>query len=188
MRKRLFSIIVAGAMSGTLGFGAIGCTTTASIGSEGSGGLHASRSKFYSSIKELAADSTEVIVGTATKIRIEAPYSVVTVEVDDSYQPSELGSAIANTRAASVGDGATVEVRQLGTADMKETPVPLLELKKKYLLLLTPSMLAGEAANQFYVTGGGAGIFTVDGLNYSRLVTGTKDSFPAVVTGAELSK
>lgn len=52
-----------------------------------------------------------------------------------------------------------VEVRQLGTSSMSEVPAAILKQGSTYLLFLTPSMLSGDLAHQYHVTGGDAGIY-----------------------------
>jgi len=55
----------------------------------------------------------------------------------------------------------------------------------QYALFLTPTMLSGEAASQYYVTGAEAGIYVRDGDVFRRVATDSGDTLPDTLDIAE---
>ena len=114
---------------------------------------HGSRHTLYGSLAALADDSVEIVSGTVvaqrevTDLGPTAPATVSTVRV-----------ATVARAADGVAVGGAVEVRQIGTAT-QPGPAAMLQTGSTYLLYLRPSRLPGDAASQWFVTGGGAGIF-----------------------------
>ncbi|MBF4618636.1 hypothetical protein ITJ44_11185 [Clavibacter sp. VKM Ac-2873] len=114
---------------------------------------HGSRHTLYASLSALADDSVEVVTGTVVAQREvadlgpSAPATVSTVRV----------TSVAKT-ARGVAAGNEIEVRQIGTA-AQPGPAAMLASGSTYLLYLRPSRLPGDAATQWFVTGGSAGIF-----------------------------
>ena len=178
MKKKLWISILAIAFLSSSGMA--GCSTPAQTHMDGS------RAELYHSISEIAADSSIVVVAEVTSQSVEKrdiPYTISTAEVLTKYIPTGLGSELragANTTPIS-----TVDVRQMGDAQT-ETPAPLLETGKKYLLFLTPTMLDGAAATQFSVTGGSAGIYAVSGESFSHGPFTEGDTLPGTLTGKDL--
>ncbi|WP_435094059.1 hypothetical protein [Clavibacter michiganensis] len=114
---------------------------------------HGSRHTLYGSLAALADDSVGIVAGTVVAQREvadlgpSAPATVSTVRV------AKVAKA-----AHGVAVGGTVEVRQIGTA-AQPGPATMLQAGSAYLLYLRPSRLPGDAASQWFVTGGTAGIF-----------------------------
>lgn len=69
---------------------------------------------------------------------------------------------------------------------MDETPARILRPGSTYLLFVTPTMLAGAAAADFYITGGNAGLYVQDGDAFVRMVPDSGDTLPLRLTPAEL--
>lgn len=140
--------------------GLTGCSTPGTVHIGGS------RSELYDSVEGIAADSSLVAVVELTgqeiltpSSNIDIPYTLSTVSLVDTFAPAGLAGELRRGITATAAEpGSQIVVRQMGTAEM-ETPAPILKSGRKYLLFLTPSMLEGEAASQFSVTGGSAGVF-----------------------------
>lgn len=156
------------------------------------GGVHASRSKEYRDMADLAADSTVVVVGRVLKqetVVEDIPYTLSTLEVQEPLHPTPLATAVNQPALSKSSIPTTVVIRQLGTSDMSETPSPILNADGTgYLVFIRPTELPGEAAAQFYVTGGDAGIFTkgADGV-FMHKVGPVNDNIPAQITKEEIS-
>ncbi len=114
---------------------------------------HVSRVTIYDSLKSMAVDSTDVIVGTVIDERTVAdlnpqtPYTIAGISVVEVAK-STSGIAIDDR----------VEVRQLGGEGLIG-PVPHVEKGETYLFYLAQSGLDGDLAAQFYVRGIAAGIY-----------------------------
>lgn len=155
MRFRVF--VLAAFLLGVLSL--VGCSGP-------SGGSSGSRAQIYDSVTSLAADSTLVVVGIAGDQRVvedietDFPFTLTQFEIVRSANVSRLGENLSMTDRRGVSD-AEVTVRQVGS-DASNSPTALLESGRSYLLFLTPSQLPGELAQQYYVTGGNAGLYGTD--------------------------
>lgn len=154
-RSAISAAIIAAA---AVGLG--GCSTPGSVHMDGS------RSELYDSVQGISADSSMVAVVEVTDQEVltassdrDIPYTLSTVSLISTFAPTGLARELPEgVTATAAKPGNQIVVRQMGTAEM-ETPAPILKTGEKYLLFLTPSMLEGEAASQYYVTGGSAGVF-----------------------------
>ncbi|MDY0828310.1 hypothetical protein SK224_04130 [Microbacterium sp. BG28] len=144
-----------------------GCTSVACGESAGS------RATLYDSIEALAADSSLVAVAVVTITERSAADcdTTVTARIDRRFEPAALGG----TPTAERND---VVVRHTGPSDT------LVE-GRSYLLFLTPTMLQGSAADDYFVTGVTAGIYRVEGDHFVH-VPSEGDDLPATLTPADL--
>lgn len=146
-------------------------------------GVSGSRHTIYDSYESLAADSAAVVIGRVasqyedTLEGASVPHTVSVVEVVEEPTVEGVAAKLEANRAVSLSSGTVIEVRQLGGADFEETPAPLMRVGEEYLLFLTPSGLDGEFASQYFVTGANAGLFTIDGDDFTQL-TDSPDRFP----------
>lgn len=115
----------------------------------------ASRAELYGSLAELTAASSLVVAGVAGDQRTAAD---VTPTLDSTLTAFEVAATVEPEDGPS--EGRTIVVRQTGSADQPPPAGPLLEPGRAYLLFLTASGLPGELAEQFYVTGVTAGLYT----------------------------
>lgn len=132
-----------------------------------------SRHTLYDDIDGLAADSSSIVVGTVSEQTAVDDGAVSSVEVTNAPTNPQLGGNLAE-RGNSIAVGDTVEVRQVAA--------PFLEVGTEYLLFLTPSMLEGDAATQFYVTGADAGIYIRDGDEFRRVAVNSGDTLPSIIS------
>jgi hypothetical protein len=151
--------------------GAAGCSSSAPSDESSAG----SRATLYDSVDELAADSTAIINGVVTDQFTEGDATVSVIPVDNVPFSPQL-AANAGTPPSDVQVGDTVQVRQ------DPSSRPLLEIGKEYFLWLTPTMLPGAAASQFFVTGSNAGIYISDGDAARRAAPDSGDDLPATIT------
>ncbi|MFE1664943.1 hypothetical protein [Microbacterium sp. P02] len=134
----------------------------------------------YESIDDLARDSTAIVVGTVTTQRQSDDAMVSTFQVSNAPTNPQLGGDLDSADVPPVA-GDIVEVRQMDSAG-SSLAAPLLEPTREYLLFLTPSMLGGDAATQYYVTGGEAGLYIREGDEFRRMVTDSGDTLPETIT------
>lgn len=127
--------------------GAIGCSSQSS----------GSRHELFDSLEGIEAASTMIVVGEVIDQAMGDDVTVSTIVVEESFRPAALATAldIAPSPAAD-----TVQVRTMRPASASP---PILSAGATYLLFLTPSMLPGYEADQFFVTGADAGIYAADG-------------------------
>jgi hypothetical protein len=95
-----------------------------------------------------------------------------------------IGPGFARDEAGSAGKGRVAEPVSAGDAvAVRQDPSsrPLLEKGKEYALWLTPTMLDGDAANDFFITGSNAGMYLVDGDIARRVATETGDNLPETI-------
>jgi len=140
-----------------------------------------SRANLYESIDDLARDSTAIVVGTVTGQREDDDVIISMFEVSNAPSNPQLGANVESADSPVVA-GDTVEVRQMDSGAASSPAAPLLTSDKEYLLFLTPSMLAGDPATQFYVTGAEAGLYARDGDEFRRVMTDTGDTLPETIT------
>lgn len=132
-----------------------------------------SRHALYESIDSLAADSSVIVVGTVLEQHGDDGTTVSAIEVINTPANPQLGANIeAEHTAVEVGD--VLEVRQ--------DTGPVLTTGDEYLLFLTPNMLPGEAATQFFITGAVAGLYVRDGGEFRRVVMDSDDTLPETIT------
>lgn len=168
-------IAVAACSSGTGSDSSSGTTT----------GMDGSRSTLYTSVEDLSADSGLIVVGVVTdqtsssdKRSDGAPESAFTVstfeikEAESANNPEYQDVAVPET-------GSTIKIRQLGSVQLDVVPAPILLVGQEYLLFLTPTGLSGDAASQFYITGGTAGYYEATSTQSARSVS-PSDTFKKV--------
>ena len=145
-----------------------------------------SRAALYESLDDLARDSTAIVVGTVTGERQDDDAIIATVQIAHTPTNPQLGAEVdADGPPFVVGD--VVDVRQMGDSESSSGGAPLLQAGQEYLLFLTPTMLAGDAADQYYVTGAEAGLYVRENDVFRRVVLDTGDTLPATIatTGEE---
>jgi hypothetical protein len=135
-----------------------------------------SRHTLYDSIDALAADSSAIVVGAVALQRTEGDSTISSFVVETSPTNPQLGANI-DGGAGSIEPGDVIEVRQMTD--------PRLVRGGQYALFLTPTMLSGEAASQYYVTGAEAGIYVRDGDVFRRVATDSGDTLPDTLDIAE---
>lgn len=188
-RRRVVAAVVAVATCALAG-----CAQTSSEGS---------RAQLFESIDALSAASSIVAVVTVESTETVAglggpdPLTLHTVVLDDVLSPGTIGSDLpddAPRTAAVVGD--TITVRQMGGAG-SSAPAELLRHGQQYLLFLTPTMLDGPAADDFFVVGVTAGIYAAaddapvggpagEFTHDDTLHGGSGDDLPSTITPADL--
>lgn len=89
--------------------------------------------------------------------------------VESSPTNPQLGANV-DGGANPIEPGDVVEVRQMTD--------PRLVRGGQYALFLTPSMLSGDAASQYFVTGAEAGIYVRDGDVFRRVAADSGDTLP----------
>lgn len=148
-----------------------------------------SRAKLYDSIFELSADSSLVVVGKVSDQNVAdgspAPQTISTIEVFERFSPEGLGRDLPK-EAPPASDSLTLHIRQPGTTDMDFLPAPILKKGESYLLFLAPTMLEGDVGDDFFITGGQPGFFTVEGDSFTRVVTDTDDKLPRKISEGDL--
>lgn len=147
--------------------GATACAASSSAGS---------RATLYDGLDAISADSSAIVIGTVRQQVGEGSTTVSSVEVANAPSNPQLG--------ANLDDGAgSVEVGDV--VDVRQDAEPFLESGVEYLLFLTPSELAGDAASQYFITGAVAGLYERDGSEFRRVVTDSGDTMPETISIAE---
>ncbi|MFD4957664.1 hypothetical protein [Microbacterium sp. NPDC058389] len=147
-------------------------TSLAGCATSSSGSRHA----LYDSLDSLAADSTDIVVGTVQDSGIDGDATVATIEVENAPTNPSLGSNV-DADAGTIEVGDVIEVRQ--QTDEK------LSTGAQYLLYVTPTMLSGDAADQYYITGAVAGMYVRDGDVFQRVVPDSGDTLPETFSISE---
>ena len=142
-------------------------------------GSSGSRATLYDSVDGLARDSSVIVVGSVEAQREvtsadTGTITISTVNVANTPANPALGENL-DTEAIPVAVGDSVEIRQFAGAG-------ILRLGNEYLLFLTPSMLPGEEAAHFYITGAVAGAYQRDGSEFRRLVPESGDELPTTIS------
>ena len=159
--------------------------TACSSGPESSGS-DGSRVKFYSSVSDLAADSTIAITRT-----VEEQHTAT--DLDDPVASFTISTVtvVAAPKGASLAPQAAIEVRQIGSVkQVGPAPAPSLTVGTAYLLYLTASGLSGALASQYYVTGSDAGLYEAPSpaiaangrTSFTQMKTDRGDRFPPAIT------
>jgi hypothetical protein len=196
MMKRRLTVAVA-VITGTVAVGLVGCSTPGPVQ------IHGSRTELYDSVQGIAADSSLVaVVDVRSQEVIKAasdrdiPYTLSTVSLVDTFSPTGLAKELPKgVDATAIPEGSEIVVRQMGTSEVA-TPAPILKPGGKYLLFLTPSMLEGDAASQFYVVGGSAGVFEApsdvasrgEGAEFTHGPFEEGDTLPETLTAKDLTQ
>lgn len=160
MAVTLLALLVAASLAG--------CATTSSS----SGSRHA----LYDSNDAMVLDSTDIVVGTVQGESVDGDATVATVVVENTPGNPSLGSNV-DADAGTIQVGDEIEVRQ--QIDEK------LRTGTQYLLYLTPTMLPGDAADQYYITGAEAGMYVRDGDVFRRVITDTGDTLSETISISE---
>jgi hypothetical protein len=144
-------------------------------------GSSGSRHKVYESIEELVADSTAVVVATASEQAIEGDQLVTRVQVEQALEPSGIAET-APAGPTRVGTAQSLLVRQYDTGSGESR----LESGRRYLLFLNPTMLEGPQSEHFFVVGAVAGVYRAEGDEFRR--TSTEDpGLPESLTVSKLT-
>lgn len=128
-----------------------------------------SRSRLYSSLEELAADSPVVVVAAGDER-----------DVDARMSRTSTASTVVDVVRGDVEVGNQLIVWQMGTPEAPG-PSPLLSARSRYLLFVTPTGLDGAAPNEYWVVGGTAGLWSDAGGSYVR-VADEGDALPSTIT------
>jgi hypothetical protein len=131
-----------------------------------------SRATLYNSLDSLAADSSVLVVGNVLTQSVEGDTTVSSVEVVNTPTNPQVGAKLGDPPMP-VAVGETVVVRQ--------DAGPVLQRSEEYLLFLTPTMLPGDAARQYFITGAVAGLYVRHGDEFIRGVTDSGDDLPATI-------
>lgn len=153
--------------------GISGCASTSTSGS---------RVEYYSDLTGLAADSAAVVIGTVQSQTVTSDLGT-----PDTVSAFDVEQVVWADGAATPSTGGSIEIRQLGADGSAEVPSPILEPGQRYALFITPSGLDGALAEQFYISGGGAGTYAVAEDTLTRVSTDPGDSIPGQLTISELS-
>lgn len=116
-----------------------------------------SRHELFDSLEAIEAASTLIVVGEVTDQAMDDDVTVSTVVVEDSFLPAALATAL------DIAPSPPTDTVQVRTTRPASASSPILSAGAAYLLFLTPSMLPGDEADQFFVTGADAGIYAADG-------------------------
>ena len=143
--------------------GPVVASSTGAVAAVGSGGanLNASRVKGYESMRELAKDSTAIVLATAGDTPVvqmvgKIPFTVTPVTVTQSFRGPAPGTVL--------------KVRQLGDVTMAQVDIgggfgPHLKPGEQYILFLTPFYFTrGVSTGQHNITGSAGGFrYNADG-------------------------
>lgn len=178
------------AIAASLLIGAAGCASGAA-----NTHMEGSRHELYESAGQMIGASSAVITGKVTEQVVVGDSSgrepgegslsvtVSTLSVLDSYSPAGLGEQ-AGIAQTVVED--EMSVRQMGVYG-DTLPYPILEKGKQYLLFLVPTRLEGKAANDFYIVGGSAGMYTVESGVFVHVLSEEGDTLPEKLTSGDLN-
>lgn len=140
-----------------------------------------SRHELFDSLDALARESSVIVVGSVTDQREEDSAglhtTVSTVSVTNTPANPSLGENL-DAESVPVAVGDVIQVRQDGKPSA-------LHPDQEYLLFLTPTMLPGNEATQFFITGAVAGAYKRDGDQYTRIVTDSGDDLPDTIVIAD---
>lgn len=119
--------------------------------------LHVDYVKHYTTFAELRADSSAVV-------KVIAGEQILG---EIGRLPTTVTSAtVTKVLWGEVGSGAAIEIRQLGTAEMVGNMSKVLEPGAQYLVFLTPSTGADDAAPDRYLIVGDVGLYQLQGDRY----------------------
>ncbi|WP_433675794.1 hypothetical protein [Microbacterium gorillae] len=169
---KISRFLIAGLLSASALVGTTACRSSTS-------GASGSRHELYESVEELVAASAFVVTGTVTGQIETGDTTNSTFSVTGSYAPAGL-----KTPDVPLDD--TIIVRQMGTSG-DALPYPLMTPGQDYLLFLVPTELPGDAGDDYYVVGGSAGIYEVDGEAFVHVPSDEGDMLPEKLTPDDLT-
>ncbi len=151
--------------------------------------------KLYDSLGALAMDSQLIVIG---EVRNSTPVPVP--PSDSKSDPHTVSGFVVKTVLAgsgvgplsqlspvSVTKGQSIAIRQSAVVGQQgKASQSILKPGATYLLFLVPSGLPGAEANQFYPTGGTAGVWVGDGLSFAK-VADEGDRLPSVLRSSDIS-
>ncbi|KRB37026.1 hypothetical protein ASD93_13535 [Microbacterium sp. Root180] len=156
------------------------CSATQTVHMEGS------RVELYDSVKGIVADSSVVAVVDVHHqevVKDDIEYTLSTATIIEKFSPAGLGVEVPADTPHLAGE--TVVVRQMGVEGM-ELPYAILRSGEKYLLFLSPTVLKKDGLAQYYITGGSAGLYSVDGDRFVHGPFEEGDQLPNALTAADL--
>lgn len=170
----------------------LGCIFLASCAAHSSTG---SRVELFESVESLAEASVAVVRVSVSGQRFvsadeaartqQSAHTISDVSVLESWVGARLGARHAAHPEIAAGDRITV--RQGGT-ESEPSHGELLRVGQEYVLFLTPTEISDAPADQFYVTGGMAGIYVAEGSDAEfRRMFDEGDTLPGTLRAAELS-
>ncbi|MBT1172573.1 hypothetical protein JS528_04215 [Bifidobacterium sp. MA2] len=162
---------------------------------QGSGGS-VSRVTLYASVDQLAEDSDLIIAGQVTD-------TTTARDIDDSADLTLATVTVLETLKGETPDANEAIVHQTGSREQHTpntlyTPNTLLSRGDVVLLFLVHSGLGGNLAEQYYITGAGAGMYRMtdaesplsiddmDNVSFHRVNTDSGDDLPDVLSVEEL--
>ena len=132
-------------------------------------GTETSRAKLYQSAEQMADDSDLIVVGSVGDTR-------TVQDLDDTTDFTLADVKVLTTIKGDAG-GDTVVVRQTGSPEQSGSDL-LMSSGDTVMLFLVHSGLDGELADQYYITGATAGLYSIDAVDsMSSLARG--DDSPA---------
>lgn len=162
--------------TGTLVVLTVGMLTACTAGAEPEVSYgNATRAVIYESLDQLLGDASLVVTGTVTAVRLEEgsedkgtpPLSVFTFRVAESVAPPGLADGLDDLGIVpmTVKSETDIDVLQYGTTAAEAGDTARLQVGESYLLILNPTMLPGDHADDWYITGVEAGMYISDGLS-----------------------
>lgn len=182
------SLLAVGLATGPLASGGSGNGGRVGSGGEGSSTSMGSRVKLYRSLDELVRDSSAVLTGTVVAeqpLTDDSGYSRWVLRVGKAYSPKGLGDGVGGA-APMPEAGTDVSVRHFAGGGVVTSVGQPLAVGQRYLLFLSPTGIPGASANQFFITGAGAGTYLAEGDEYRR-ARADGDTLPATLTAGDLS-
>jgi hypothetical protein len=145
--------------------------------------VEGSHAHTYSSLTELATDSSAVVIVTATAGTKTTPMD----EAGDSPYEATVTEVHVDKVLRGETDETTLSVRQPFTADMKAPEFsPLLKPDERYLLFVTPfEFQRGKSTGQWVITGD-SGMYQASGDHYLLLSPAAKPDLPDSVSDESL--
>ncbi|WP_289093881.1 hypothetical protein [uncultured Bifidobacterium sp.] len=132
-------------------------------------GTEVSRVKLYQSTEQMADDSDLIVVGSVSNTR--------TVQDLDDTTDFTLANVKVLATIKGDADDDTIVVRQTGSVEQGDSEL-LISSGDTVMLFLVHSGLDGELADQYYITGATAGLYSIDAVDsMSSLARG--DDSPA---------
>lgn len=132
-----------------------------------------SRTELYSSLSDMADNSSVIVVGTVQRQK-------TVHDIDDTTAFTLVDVAVDSTEHGSLQNGTSaITVRLTGAVEDS-----LLADGTAYAMFLEASGLSGDLGDQYYVTGATAGLYEVssDAQSLSRVDTASGDTLPETVT------
>lgn len=149
-------------------------TTSQSLGApagtpEGTAEGEGSRAELYTSLDDLAAGSSLIVVAKVASQEVKA-------DIKDAPVQFTISTVDVLSTLKGEPNGSSIIVRETGTPQNGER----LKEGGTYALFLTPSGLDGDLASHYYILGAEAGAYTLkDGQDAAQLSTLAADAAPA---------